>query len=340
MSAPPSKDVQRNLATDITSRKDQPITQAVAPSNNKIKLAKTLAVEIKGTLNGFNMIGPDAATWRPLEGKQAQIFGLDHLEDVGEAHTMGTDAKAAAGSLTMQADLSSAMQSLKNATITKATLLQSHNTFPVPLGVTVSCLPRHEVVDTGDKYTFTTIPQTTCTHPQVLFEQKECTTDASAWQEAFPTFNRENLTTQGVLNMPACPFVFINEKHPVVNLLRINSETLGVNIDAQQKMDDEWYKVSRPLMETCCDTIKNKVLKDITPHEKDLTSLCVQLHRLGGADWSHIDSSDLLQTFVPDPSWDNVTLKANMSGAERNFTEKPGVFLARLHLEYEIPKPG
>jgi hypothetical protein len=112
-------------------------------------MSKVVAVEIKGTMNGFSVMGPTAATWKPVEGKGASIFGID-----GNSPSIDTD-------------FTSATNAIKNVTIRKATLLQSFNTFPVALGVSINCLPHNEVVDTGDKYTFTTIPNTAVNTPSV-----------------------------------------------------------------------------------------------------------------------------------------------------------------------------
>lgn len=128
--------------------------------------SQIIAVEIKGCMNGFHLIGPDAATWRPVEGKHAQIFGLDGVD----TPSMGAEVSST--------DMAAPAASLRNVNITKATLLQSHNTFDVPLGVTVNCLPKLEAVDTGDRYTFTTIPRTSVNVPQVLWQAGETKTEA------------------------------------------------------------------------------------------------------------------------------------------------------------------
>jgi hypothetical protein len=138
-------------------------------------MSKVVAVEIKGTMNGFSVMGPTAATWKPVEGKGPSIFGID-----GNTHSIDTDFTAATNAI-------------KNVTIRKATLLQSYNTFPVALGVSINCLPCNEVVDSGDKYTFTTIPNTAVNTPSVLFEAEETQTQASEW--------RKNYARWGILPM-------------------------------------------------------------------------------------------------------------------------------------------
>ena len=100
-------------------------------------------------MNAFSVMGPNAASWKPVEGKHASIFGVD--ESFNGTSTSSDASAQNSGSMLLNADLAAATNALRNVTVTKATLLQSYNTFGVPLGVTVSCLPKNEVVDTGDR---------------------------------------------------------------------------------------------------------------------------------------------------------------------------------------------
>lgn len=273
-------------------------------------------------------MGPNSATWKPVDGKQASIFGAD--DEMASAET----SSSAGGNVGV--DLNSTLASLKNATITKATILQSYNTFPVPLGVTVSCLPTNEVCDTGDRYTFTTIPNTSVNTPTKLYEAGECQTQAAEWRKNYGRFSSANLETQDVLKVPNSPYVFVHETHPVINLLRMNKHLLGVDIDSTPKMDGQWFKITEPLMQTSCDTLRTKVLSRIAT--TDLTTMQVQLQRIGGTDWGHVSSTDAMMTFAPNPAWDPATFKTHLAAHEKNFTEKPATFMARIHLEYEIQK--
>lgn len=43
----------------------------------------------------------------------------------------------------------------------------------------------------------------------------------------------------------------------------MNKNLLGVDIDNTPKMDGQWYKVTAPLMQTSCETLRTKVLSRI-----------------------------------------------------------------------------
>lgn len=290
----------------------------------KRKQTQTVVVQIKGSMTGFHMIGPDAATWRPMEGKHAQIFGIDtHDNGAMSAEIMG--------------EAGNKMESNTPVHITKATVLQSHNTFDVPLGVTVNCLPKTEAVDTGDKYTFTTIPKASVNTPHVIYQADEGHDEGATWRASFPSFNSKNLETQGVLTLHNCPYVFVNEKHPVIGLIKVNKHSLGVDLNEMPKMDGEWYKLSTTLMTSCCDTIRNRILNKFRQPETDLSQMCVQLHRLGGIAWNHTDKADVLSSFKPDPTWDQDKLKNELLAHENRFLQTPGTFMSRIQFEYEVP---
>lgn len=65
-------------------------------------------------------------------------------------------------------------------------------------------------------------------------------------RKEFPKYNSANLEKHGVLETSDCAYVFVHENHPAVGCLRVNKDLLGSDIDKQQKIDNEWYKV-RPL---------------------------------------------------------------------------------------------
>jgi hypothetical protein len=46
-----------------------------------------------------------------------------------------------------------------------------------------------------------------------------------------------------VLEASDCAYLFVHQKHPVIALLRANRDLIGNDIDKQQKIDNEWYKV-------------------------------------------------------------------------------------------------
>lgn len=166
--------------------------------------------------------------------------------------------------------------------------------------------------------------------------------------------------------IPGCPYVYVHENHPVINLLRINKSMVGVDVDEQHKFDG-YTRVTNSLFDASCDAIKNRILAQIRTYDMNTLSVSsfflhppgvkpghlhivfmfktslhffqqVQLHRIGGVDWSHVNGADALMSFIPDPAWDSHALEANIKAHQQSFAEKPCTFMARIHLEYEMQR--
>ena len=71
------------------------------------------------SLANLAMAGPQAAIWKPVEGKQCHVFG------------MGSDM-----------DATVATNQLRTALIHEVHLLEHRSTFPVPMGVDLNCVPK------------------------------------------------------------------------------------------------------------------------------------------------------------------------------------------------------
>jgi hypothetical protein len=73
----------------------------------------------------------------------------------------------------------------KMARVDNITLLQSNNTFNIPLGVNMNCGDKKEVTYLGDSFSFTTMPNMAVSVPQVLMEADASNGDAKAWSVYF-----------------------------------------------------------------------------------------------------------------------------------------------------------
>ena len=168
---------------------------AEAPAITTVK--RVLHVHIAGSLTKLSQDGDAACRWKPVEGKQTEMFGVN-----GHADIDGSDASNA----------------IRWATLTEARLLDSHNGLPFNIGITVSGLPRDEVVDTGHRYTYTALANSRSNAPQTLFQADSRTKESQQWRAKYSKYNSSNLETEGVIEMRQCPYVFV-EVSPVSGLL-------------------------------------------------------------------------------------------------------------------------
>lgn len=267
-------------------------------------LTRTLHVNITGSLANLSMAGPSGGTWRLVDGKQIGVFGL--------------------GSET---DSQIATNQLRTALIHELTVVQDRSTFPVPLGVTINCVPPCEMTDLGERFAYTVLPNMQNTTNQVIYECDASSEEGQNWRKDYPKWTAANLETEGVLHVDNNPWVFVHETHPAIALLRHNSELIGCKIDDQPKIDQEWFKMSRQVLASCCQTLRAKVLSKVTSH--DLNLFQVQIKRLNAETWD--DMNDLGVAHC----------SANLTKEQAaDFLTTPYSYMARLRIKYEIQTPS
>jgi hypothetical protein len=264
-------------------------------------LTRTLHVHISGSLANLSMGGPTAGTWKLVDGKQIGVFG------------MGSEV-----------DSHVATNQLRTAMIHELKVLQDSSTFPVPLGVTINCVPANEMVDIGDRYAYTVLPGMQNTVGQTIYQCDVGSEEGQQWRKDYPKWTSANLETEGVLHVDNNPWVFVHENHPVVALLRHNASLIGCKIDEQPKIDMEWYKVARQVLSACCQTLRTKVLSKVTSH--DLNLFQVQVKRLNAETWDDMNDLDHNPHLSKEEASKFITSKYS--------------YMARLQIKYEIQTPS
>ena len=280
-------------------------------------ITRRFNVHISGAISDWNTHGSRAATWTPMNGKHGEIFGIN---DVFES----------------QPDASTTAAVLQSAVLHKLTVLEQKNDFPCNLGVTISCIPSEELTNTGQRYAITALPNSHNSTPCVCFSAAESETDGHVWRSRYPNYTAQNLEEHGVLSVAGQPFVFVSQKHPVIDLLRQNADLLSANIDEQPLIDGEWYKITRQVMGTCCQTLRNKVLNRVST--RDLNNFQVQLHRVGRTQWlSDVSSGDdhELLSAVPHQIIAGGDQSA-ISSSVQAVLDHPRSYMARLEVQYEV----
>ena len=267
-------------------------------------LTRTLYVNITGSLANLSMAGPSGGSWRLVDGKQIGVFGL--------------------GS---EVDTQVATNQLRTALIHELKVLQDRSTFPIPLGVTINCVPANEMTDLGERFAYTVLPGMQNSVGQTIYQCDTGSEEGLQWRKDYPKWTAANLETEGVLHVDNNPWVFVHETHPVVALLRHNAGLIGCKIDEQPKIDQEWYKVTRQVLSACCQTLRTKVLSKVTSH--DLNLFQVQIRRLNAETWD--DMNDLAAAQCTS------TLSKEQAS---DFITTPYSYMARLQIKYEIQTPS
>jgi hypothetical protein len=89
---------------------------------------------------------------------------------------------------------------------------------------------------------------------------KEAEANSSAWNEKYPEYTHSNLNTLNVMKAPDMGFVYVDTNHPAVHVLRINKDILGLDVDSIPLLDGRFVKMTSPLFENICCTIRSKVM--------------------------------------------------------------------------------
>lgn len=306
-------------SVELTEQNRGAVVEKVRETNASIgTVSRVVTVSICASLEELSSGGAARAKWAPLDGKQVQVFGLDAHNELG-------------------IDNSQAINALRSATILSAKLLESRSTFPVSLGVSVSCLPKNEIVETGDRYAYCVLPESRVSMPYDLFKADSDIQESQQWRAQYKEYNATNLETQGVLEVKSCPYVFVKDTHPIVAVLRANTELIGTHIDSMPKIDGEWFKISRAVLQQCCSALRTHVLSKLSTH--DLTNFQVNIERVGGQDWIDLNDMNAVRARIGDKIPLNATDSEVMEIEDREsrrFTATPYEYHARIELTYEL----
>jgi hypothetical protein len=293
-----------------------PLDAEAVGTAKPMRIRRCITVQVNGSMQNFAQAGPTAATWKPLEGKHVDVFGVHDHEGICMDHGTMTNA-------------------MRNAIMIKVVAQKQSSTFPVPLGVTMNCVTPSEITDLGERYVTTVLPNSVNTSPHVVYETDAASADSVEWRAKYPSFNASNLETHGVIPVQGFGYVFVNRDHPAISLLRVNKELLGADIDQQQLIDGQWFKVSKQVLQSCCNALRSKVLSKIAT--RDLNTFSVQLHRIGNENWGELgDGSEFLQDMPQDIAWSAEQRQAAEAKWMELQMKKPCTYIATFELEYEL----
>ena len=284
-------------------------------------VTRTLCVHIEGSLTDMAHRGNLAGLWKGMNGRESMLFHPNLEESMGG----NNDEKNSA-----------VVNNLRNGVIKRITLKEQQSSFPFLLGVDISCVPPNEVTNIGEKWAYCVLPNSNISSPQTVYLCDNATQDNSAWHQMYSQWNSSNLETHGVMDVPNQPFLFVHMDHPVIGLLRFNQNMIGCDIDTQPKLEKEYFKISKQVMSTCCDTIRSDVLSKMKT--RDLNCFTLQLRRMNNTGWDELDHNAMLG-MQADYSLSEEEQHKRRAAYLKDYMTKPYQYIARLEVEYEIPAP-
>jgi len=109
----------------------------------------------------------------------------------------------------------------------------------------------------------------------------------SAYMQMYPGMTSKNLRTEGIMKVPGENYCFVDQHHPIVEMINENSEVLQIDMADAQLIDGRWLKVSQSVADRCLDNLETQ-LTDYLP-VTDLTQFAATIHRMHGAEWISTD---------------------------------------------------
>jgi len=276
-------------------------------------LERVLHVNVTNSFGNLALAGPHGGVWKLVDGAQHQVLGQCDM------------------------DIGASTNQLGSVLIHEVMVLQQHNSFPVPLGVQLNCVPAREYTDLGEAYAYTVLPNSILNSPETIFKAPPLSEDMYEWHKQYPQYTAANLEEEGVMHVNNQAFCFIDHEHPAVSVLRYNQHLIGCDIDSQKKVDKTWFKVSRQVLKVCCDSIKEKVLSKMMTY--DMNTLSLQLHRINAVGWEDLgDGTVAMSNFKLKSAWTAEEEETAKRSHLRKFTSSPYSYTARIKIRYEVPK--
>lgn len=219
---------------------------------------------------------PSLATWRPTD---ASIF-----------KSRTRYAPNAAKSTVRKGNL-------KQAILVGMRLQRAESTFPCSLGLTIKGAKGNFYTGDGKQYSYIT----GANEKSHALNKVVATTNPyinSDYLRLFPGMTKDNLRTNGILEVPGENYVLVDQQHPIVEMMNENQDVLNVDIGRAKLIDEKWYKVSKNVSDRCLKELGEEL--DGNLPIIDLSDFHVSIDRLHGAQWDseaevcdNITSSDI-----------------------------------------------
>ena len=277
-------------------------------------ITRRFHAHIRGSMDKFSKGGVEAASLTPINGKSGEVFGIADVFDSNGDAGMSSSA-------------------LQNAVLHRITVLETKNDFPVALGVNISSIPSEESIKSGQKYCMTCMGQTHNPTPCVVFEADINSSEGIEFRSTYPEYNATNLETHGVLPVNGTQYHFVSHNHPVIEVLRHNQQILNGNIDDYPKIDGEWYKISKPVFQTCCKALRSKILSKVST--RDLNNFSIQISRLNNSGWCSQKLDEEIASTMPQDVFLNGKEEV-LNNYNTLITKRPYTFSARIEVTYEV----
>lgn len=161
--------------------------------------------------------------------------------------------------------------------------------FPVAVGVRITGVPGNTYTTTGERFAHVVMPNTNYTGAPINLMNSESTwAAAQQFRTKYEGFNESNLREHGIGDMKGEPFVFVDRRHPVMDMIQENEHLLQSDVRSAQVFDNRYIKVDRRVYNVCMTQLEKQLRVEVP--NVDCTQFQVSLHKPNGKAWD--DQSD------------------------------------------------
>lgn len=247
-----------------TNNQVNSLSNATIPVNDNLKpITRKYAVTFESSLNELAN-NEELAVWTP---------------DIGSQHIFQSRTRYSSAPNVKKVDVPQG--NLKNALLIGMEIKKMDSNFPCEIGVKIDGAKGNYYMANGERFAYHVFPQ----EKSYNLNEVVVTTNPyinSEYLRAFPGMTGDKLT-QNIISVPNENYCYVDQRHPVIEMIKENKETLQLDIDDDDLVDERFFKVNSSVVENCIDRLKDE-LHDNLPLI-DLTDFKVSIQRPYNCDW-------------------------------------------------------
>jgi hypothetical protein len=232
--------VTEDIASLSTSLTDDKFT---VPSHMQNVIVRHYVMQWENSLAGLANY-PENAEWRPIDGHY-DIFQSTSRYKQGPCKR----------SKFRQGDLEQAI--LIGMKIKKVS-----SNFPCQLGLQVAGCKGNYYTCNGERYAYMLDANEKASQMDEIVVTSSPYVN-SEYLRLYPGMTKGNLRTNGIVTFAGENFVFVDQKHPIVEMMTENQDVLQIDLDNAELIDGRWYKVSRAVTERCLSELESELVENL-----------------------------------------------------------------------------
>lgn len=160
--------------------------------------------------------------------------------------------------------------------------------FPISVGLRITGVPGNVYSTNGERFAHVVMPNTNYTGIPINLMNSESTwAAAQQFRTKYEGFNESNLRDHGIGDMKGEPFVFVDRRHPVMDMIQENEHLLQSDVRSAQVFDNRYIKVDRRVYNVCMTQLEKQLRVEVP--NVDCTKFQVSLHKPNGKAWDNED---------------------------------------------------